>query len=157
MASKPPSHPVDLEQLERLLWILTALFFTGAAITLVGELVGWWQDAGEIALTILTVGGVFVGVAALGTGATRTQAHGLETQLGTIQGTLGGMDRTLGGMDHKLGGMDHKLEKLDGIEAALVQEDGMLDRLDVVQVHLDAQTGVMDRQLSILAEIRDRL
>lgn len=57
MPSKPPSHPVGLEQLERLLWSLTALFFTGAAITLVGELVGWWQDAGEVALTILTVGG----------------------------------------------------------------------------------------------------
>lgn len=63
------------------------------------------------------------------------------------------MDRTLGGMDHKL----EKLDKLDGIEAALVGQDGMLDRLDMVQVHLDAQTGVVDRQLSILAEIRDRL
>lgn len=111
---------------------LAALGFAMAILGIVGEILGWWNDTGEILVTVGTLVGLLVSGGAFIYGAGRDQVTDVKQAV---------LDN-----GRTLTSVDGKLENLD-----------KLDDLDVVQAKLDTQTGVLGRQLSVLETIRDRL
>lgn len=109
---------LTFEQWQRLGWTLTALFFLMAVLGLVGEILGWWNDTGEILITVGAIASIFLGVATLFGGAGRGQVAGVQAAV-EVNG-------------FKLDSVDTKLDKLE-----------KLDDLDRIQFELDEQTGVL--------------
>lgn len=140
MAGRHPSEPVDLDDLERLLIRLSILGFSLAGLGLLGEVLGWWNDTGELLLSGGTLLGIATAVLAL-----------------VINATKGQVRRVADGVASNGSKLDTVNGKLDSMGNQLDSMDSKLDKLDVIQVELDRQTGVMDRQLAVLGEIRDRL
>ena len=138
---------MDLDRLFRLVVTIAVLFWVAAILILVGEVRGWWNDAGEVGLTIVSGGGLLFTLAGLFLGATRGQAR---LVFATVVDNAKGVDRA-----------NSMLERIDeGVRDAngkLDLANIKLDQLDAIQFELDRQTGVMDRQLGVLVAIRDRL
>jgi hypothetical protein len=126
----------DPETATRVGWILTAMLFLLGVVSIAGELLGWWNDLGEIGALVGTLGSLVVGVATYQHGADRAQVK-------AVHEAVRGNGETLASLDEKA---DLQLDKLDE-----------LDELDRIQVELDRQTDVLDRQVEILGEIRDGL
>ncbi len=141
MVADPPSENVSLDRLYRLMILLSILGFSIAALGLVGELLGWWNDIGEWSMAVGMFLGVLTAVIAVMIGSTRGQARRIADAVldnnGKLDEANGKLDRT----NEQLFHIDGKLEKLD--------------TLDVIQVNLDHQTGVMGRQVQLLTAIRD--
>lgn len=130
---------MDPDRAQRLLKTVTIVSFAIAFVTLVGELAGWWNDLGELLLTITTVVGALGGSATVVVGSS-------EEQVRNVHSAVLANGRKL-----------DKLDKLDAIEDALIEGDGRVSKLDLVQAELDQQTGALDRQVSLLRDIRDSL
>ncbi len=131
---------------ERALLISKLVMWAGillGILAIVGELLGWWNDVGELMLTAATVLGAIGGLTALIIGSSSDQVHTVHHAVQENGATLRSVDGRLQSVDRKLGSVDGKL--------------GKLDELDVIQAELDQQTGAMDRQLEVLGQIRDRL
>lgn len=75
MPPERESEPMDLDDVERICWwgagISWFIFFS----VLIGEIVGWWNDAGEVALTIVGPIGSLLAVIALLVAATKGQVR----------------------------------------------------------------------------------
>lgn len=128
---------------EKALLITRGMMVAGlllAIVAIVGEVLGWWNDVGEVMLAVATVFGTLGGVASLIIGSSSEEVRRVHRAV-VDNGT------TLGSVDTRLDSVDGKLDSMDG----------KLDELDTIQVELDQQTGVLDRQVALLAEIRDRL
>lgn len=133
---------MDADRAQRILKAITVVSFAIALVALLGELRGWWNDLGEIAITVATIVGALGGVATVLVGSTSDEVRSVGREI-----------RSVGEAVDRNGG------KLDAIGDALVEdtENGRVSRLDVVQAELDHQTGALDRQVSLLREIRDQL
>ncbi len=137
-------YRLDTETVERIGWILSAVFFLIAIVSAIGEIagwvepisraaehvglgqiVGWWNDVGEVGMTVGTLGGLFLTFTTLIRGADSTEVRAVHDAVESN---------------------GDKLDKLDSIDAKL----GKLDDLDRVQLELDKQTGVLE-------DIRDLL
>lgn len=112
MPSRGPSQGVRFETatVQRILLVLAVLFFSMAIVGIVGEIRGWWNDVDEVLTIVGTLGGLFVGTAALTTGAS-------ESQVATVHQAV---------VDN--GGKLEKLDKLDVIQHELDRQTGVLDR-----------------------------
>ncbi len=110
-----------------------------------GQMLGWWNDVGEVIVTIGAIIGVLMTTGSLLLGSGRKQVDRMDRRLVSVHGAVLDNGRTLTSVDGKLDKLE-QLEKLD-----------QLDDLDVVQAGLDAQTGVLGVQLGVLEQIRDRL
>lgn len=123
MPGEPPSgrvpYRLDTETVERIGWILSAVFFLIAIVSAIGEVLGWWNDVGEVGMTVGTLGGLFLTFTTLMRGADSTEVRAVH---GAVESN------------------GAKLDKLDSIDAKL----GKLDDLDRVQLELDKQTGVLE-------------
>lgn len=142
MPARDLSPVVEFETatVQRIFLVLMVIFFGMAILGIVGEILGWWNDIGEVLTIVGTIGGLFVGAATMSTGAS-------EKHLNEVQAAV--LDN---GTQLKKNGT-----QLEENGATLGTIDGKLDKLDKVQVELDRQTGVLDEQLSVLTEVRDRL
>lgn len=120
MPSRDEHDAMDLEVdpvlMERLFLLGALLFFAMAILGLVGEVLGWWNDTGELLVSIGTIGGLV-----LTTGFGFASAG--RRQVSTVHDAVLDNGKTLVSVDGKL-------DKLDG--------------LDRVQVQLDQQTGVLE-------------
>lgn len=172
MPARDPRPRVDLDRLERLMWLLSALGLLMVVIGLVGEYRGWWNDAGEVLVSFGTVASVATGVIALLINATKGQvervADGVEANgekldrqtemLGGHGGKLDRQTQTLEGHGEKLDRQTQTLEgygeKLDRQTQAL---EGYGETLEGHGEKLDTLHEDMEDQTRILAEIRDRL
>lgn len=137
---------------ERALLISKILMVGGALLFLLGllgELLGWWNDVGEILMRAGTGAGTLGGLATLVIGSSSEEVQAVHEAVEDNGETLDSVDDKLADVDVKLGSVDGKTDKLDKLDK--------LDELDVIQAELDAQTGALDRQLEVLGEIRDRL
>lgn len=137
METKHESGAVD--SFDRLYYgslVFAGLCLLGAAFLVVGEVLDWWNDAGELGITVLTVLGTLIAVLAFFFGAGRGQVAGVAVGVGRVE-------TRLTSMDGKLTSMDGKLDKLD--------------ELDVIEAQLNFQSGALERQVAILTQIRDRL
>lgn len=159
MSMKGPWQPgmsIDIDPItwERIFLVGSIVSFLIAGFAFLGELLGWWNDLGEIAMTTGTVSGV---VLAIGFGlgnASRRQADSIHETVADNGGTLASVDGKLDSVDGKLDtldSMDNKLDKLDTMDGKLDK----LDDLDRIQLQLDKQTGVLDDQLDVLKEISE--
>lgn len=134
---------------EKALLITRGMMVAGlllAIVAIVGELLGWWNDVGEILLAIATIVGTLGGVASLIIGSSSEEVRTVHETVQENGATL----RSVDGKLDKLDAIDEDLDKLDKLDA-------IDDDLDKVQVQLDTQTGVLGRQVDLLTEIRDRI
>lgn len=120
------------DQLMRLSWILAAFFFGMAILGVVGEVLGWWNDVGEVLVTVGTLAGVGVtlGVAYYGAG----------------RGQLTAVRETVQGNNERL--QDNN-EVLHDNNEVLRESNDKLDKLEKLQQ--------LDRQVELLQDIREGL
>lgn len=123
-----PIEP-EPETVTRIGWTLTIVLFIVGVVSLLGEILGWWNDLGEIGTTVGVLGSTLIGYATLKYGADRSQVS-------AVHEAVEGNGKTLKSLDRKA---DKQIEKLD-----------KLDDLDRIQLELDQQTGVLE-------DIRDLL
>ncbi len=102
---------LTFEQWQRLGWTLTALFFLMAIVGLIGEIVGWWNDVGELSMTIGAIAGLLIGIATLFAGAGRSQVAGVQAAVEANGFKLDKLD---------------KLDDLDRIQFELDEQTGVL-------------------------------
>ncbi len=70
---------MDLDQLERLFWWGAGICFLIVAVLIVGEVREWWNDAGEVGLTIAGLVGSLLAAIALLINATKGQVRNVAT------------------------------------------------------------------------------
>lgn len=147
---------MDADRAQRILKAIMVVSFAIALVALVGELRGWWNEIGEISITVATTVGSLAGIGTLLVGATSDEVRSVGDDVRSVGDDV----RSVGyAVETVRSAVDANGAKLDGIETALVEEreDGHVSKLDIVQTELDHQTGALDRQVSLLAEIRDRM
>lgn len=107
---------------QRLSWILAILFFGMAILGIVGELLGWWNDIGEVLTIVGTIGGLIVSWAALSAGATEQQVDRVHAAV----------------VDN-----GEQLEKLDELDAIQLELDRQTDVLgEQLSVLTDIRDGI---------------
>ncbi len=146
--SPMPWYEPEMDTVLKITWGMAILGWLMALLGIVGELLGWWNDVGEVIVTIGTIIGLLMTAGSLLLGSGRKQVDRMDRRLVSVHGAVLDNGRTMTSVDGKLDKLDalEQLEKLD-----------QLDDLDVVQARLDAQTGVLGVQLGVLEQIRDRL
>lgn len=107
MQDDPPSDGMKLRTstFQRLSLVVALLLFAMAILGIVGEILGWWNDVGEILTTVGTLGGLLVAWSALATGSTEEQVDRVHQAV----------------VDN-----GKKLDKLDGIQLELDRQTGVL-------------------------------
>lgn len=119
MPDPPEGVRFETATVQRILLVLAVVFFSMAIVGIVGEIRGWWNDVGEVLTIVGTLGGLFVGTAALTTGAS-------EAQVATVHEAVVDNGEKL-----------EQLDKLDVIQHELDQQTGVLDRqLAVLEAEL---------------------
>lgn len=93
---------------QRLSLVVALLLFAMAILGIVGEVLGWWNEVGEILTTVGTLGGLLVAWSALATGSTEEQVDRVHQAV----------------VDN--GAKLEKLDKLDGIQLELDRQTGVL-------------------------------
>lgn len=134
---------MDPDRAYRLSIGLTIFFFLVAIVGIIGALLDWWNEVGEVIITVGTLAGTIGAFVSIGIGSSRDQVQTVHAAVHAKGSTLGSMDGKLDSVDGKLESVDTKLDKLED--------------LDTIQAELDHQTGVLDTQVSRLTQIRDRL
>lgn len=109
---------------QRISFVLAILFFGMAILGIVGEVLGWWNDIGEVLTIVGTLGGLLVAWTALAAGSTEEQVDRVHRAV---------VDN--GEQLEKLG----DLEKLDVIQLELDRQT------DVLGEQLSVLTQVRDR------------
>lgn len=115
----------DPTTVQRSFLILAALFFAMAILGLVGEVLGWWNDAGEVMVTVGTLGGLILTAATYTTGTTEdkvARVHGAVVDNGRKLDKLeklDGLDRIQGELDRQTGVMDRQVQLLGQIRDRL--------------------------------------
>lgn len=131
MRRAPAIGPMETERALLIAKTMMWAGIIGALLTLLGEFLGWWNEAGEVALTITTIVGAVGGIGVIVIGSSSREVQSVH--------------RALEANGETLGSVDGRLESVDG----------KLDDLDVIQAELDEQTGAMERQIRVLEQIRD--
>lgn len=146
--SPMPWYEPEMNTVLKITWGMAILGWLMALLGIVGELLGWWNDVGEVIVTIGTIIGLLMTTGSLLLGSGRKQVDRMDRRLVSVHGAVLDNGRTMTSVDGKLDKLD-ELEQLEQLKK--------LDDLDVVQARLDAQTGVLGVQLGVLEQIRDRL
>lgn len=140
----------DPETATRVGWILTALLFLLGAVSIAGELLGWWNDLGEIGAIVGTLGSLVVGVATYQHGADRSQVQAVH---GSVEANGATLRRLEGKADEQLVQLS-KLDQLDRLDR--LEELEKLDQLDELARLETLQVG-QGEQTAVLEDIRDHL
>lgn len=148
--SPVPWYEPDMDTVLKITWGTAILGWLMVLIGIVGELLGWWNDLGEVIVTIGSILGILLTTGSLLLGAGRKQVGQMDGRLRAVHGAVTDNGRTMTSVDRRLISVDRRLISVDG-------KLDKLESLDVVQAKLDAQTGVLGVQLSVLEQIRDRL
>lgn len=75
MPEEEASRAVDLDQLERYLWWAAGIGWALFLLIVAGEVRGWWNDAGEVAATIVSILAGLLTVVAVLVNATKSQVR----------------------------------------------------------------------------------
>lgn len=137
MCDGDESGIVDLDRLERIFWWAAGVCWVLVAVIVLGEVQGWWNDAGEVAGMVTTIFAGLLTVIALLINATKAQAR-------SVRRGVSGNGRRLG-MIHE--GIRILHEDNDALQQGQARMHQGLERL-----HQDNE-----RQTEILVQIRDRL
>lgn len=123
MRDQGPSQGVKFKTatVQKIFFVLAILFFGMAILGIVGELLGWWNDIGEVLTIIGTLGGLMLSGAGLSTGASEEQVSRVHQAV----------------VDN--GEQLEKLDNLDAIQLELDRQTGVLGE------QLSVLTDVRDR------------
>lgn len=99
--------------------VLAILFFGMAILGIVGEILGWWNDVGELLTTIGTIGGLIVSGTAVTTGATEEQVSRVHEAVVDNGEQLEELDRIQLELDRQTGVLDEQLSVLTQIRDGL--------------------------------------
>lgn len=116
MAAQRVIFTVDLDRLYFLMKATTIACFVGLAVILLGELLGWWNDWGQVGTVALSVIGVLLGFLTILFGATRPQ---LAVAVGGILESNRKHDITNSKLDQANGKLDQANGKLDDVVSVL--------------------------------------
>lgn len=165
MPREPESDTMDLDTLERYLWWAAAIGWTITFGFILGELRGWWNDAGEIGATVGSILSGLLTVVAILLNATKGQVSAIRRgvtdngrRLGLIHEGVRGVNEGLGGVNEGLGDVNEGLggvnESVRNVEEGVRALDERLGGVEegVRQLHEDNE-----RQTDVLEQIRDRL
>lgn len=94
-----------------------------------GQMLGWWNDIGEVLATVGSIAGILLGTVSILANASQSQVAGVAEGVEDVAQGVEQANETLDEQNEKLA----KLDKLDAIDAGL------------------------DRQTDLLTQIRDRL
>ena len=171
MRVRIPQFIVDLNRLERLLWLLAAVGLGLALLGVAGERAGWWNDVGELLITFGTVASVATGVLALLINATKDQvravANGVTSngaKLDQIRDSHGAkLDEIRDSHGAKLDEIREshgaKLDEIRDSHGAKLDRNGA--KLDRIHEDLGGMREDVNRHLEnqhdVLVQIRDRL
>jgi hypothetical protein len=145
MRPRTPTFDVDLDRLERLLWLLAAIGLGLALLGVAGEYAGWWNDVGELLISFGTVASVATGVLALLINATKDQVRAVADTVASNGTKLDRIRESHG-------------EKLDRIQESHGEKlDRIHDDLGSVSDDLDEVNRHLENQHEVLVQIRDRL
>lgn len=110
------------DQLIRISWILAAFFFGMAILGAVGEVLGWWNDVGEVLVTVGSLAGLFVtvGVAYYSAG---------RDQVAAVRETVQDNNEILEDNNEVLSESNEKLDKLEHLDRQVELLQGIRDRL----------------------------
>lgn len=125
----------DMDTALRLTWLTAGLFFLLFLVSLIGELLGWWNLIGEIGMGVGAAVSILLTLIGVLAGAGRQQVDAVGDDVR--------------GVRYAVLANGVRLQKLDKLDK--------LDDLDRVQAELDAQTGVLGEQLTVLSAIREKL
>lgn len=89
---------VDLARLVRVLALLSVLSFGVAALGVVGEVLGWWNELGEALAAAGTAGGVLLGVIAFFVNTTKGQVSLVVVGVAEANRKLDQANERLGGI-----------------------------------------------------------
>lgn len=162
MAAKDPEPRVDLDQLERLLWLMSALGVLMVALGLIGELRGWWNDVGEVLVAFGTVASVATAIVALLINATKAQVRRASAGIEANGGKLDRIYEDHGAqLEENRAQAEANGQKLDEQTEMLGSQSEKLDEqtemLDSHGEKLDQLHEDMTQQHDVLVQIRDRL
>lgn len=94
---------------QRIFVVGAILFFLMAVAGIVGEILGWWNDVGEIVTIVGTLGSLMLGSGALSTGASQEQVSSVHRavvdngrKLDTLDVIQHELDRQTGVLDEQL-------------------------------------------------------
>lgn len=159
----------------RIGWISAALGFLIAIASGIGEALGWWDLLGGRGMTVGSLLGIVATFTTLSFTAGRDQVTAVRETIESVDEGMTSVEEGIASVEEGIATVDETTARnnqilqannetlvdaavtLDGIEDALVQQDGETSKLDVVQAELDRQTGVLGRQVELLAWIRDGL
>jgi len=149
MRVRIPQFIVDLNRLERLLWLLAAVGLGLALLGVAGERAGWWNDVGELLITFGTVASVATGVLALLINATKDQVRAVANGVTSNGAKLDQIRESHGA----------KLDEIRDSHGAKLDRNGA--KLDRIHEDLGGMREDVNRHLEnqhdVLVQIRDRL
>lgn len=131
----------------RVLIALMVIGFGMAALGLIGEILGWWNDVGQILMTVGTVVGAGAGLVELVGGASEATVEAVREDLGTVDEAVGEVHGAVGDVHEAVGDVEGAV---GDVQAAVGGVGEKLGTLDAIEVELDTQT-------SVLEDIRDGL
>ena len=149
---------MDLDRLERLLYLGAAVSFAILIVAQVGEHPRWWNDIGELGTLFGTVAGVLLAALAFLLSATKDQVRAVGTGIGAANAKLDGALGQLGAANAKL---DAALGQLGGVNAkldlSLAQHTETNRKLDLSLAQHAETNQRLEAMTGILVQIRDRL
>lgn len=103
----------------RVLIALMVLGFGMAILGAVGEVLGWWNDIGEVLMTVGTILGALTGVMALLGGASEATIQSLRNDVGDVHDAVIGNGEKLGTLDAIEVELDTQTSVLEDIRDSL--------------------------------------
>lgn len=122
----------------------TIVFFAMALVGFVGELLGWWNDVGEVLMGVGTAGGALLGGATLVVGSSRSQ---VEATREAVESTRNAVESTRDAVESTRDAVGSTKDAVGSTREAVESNGAKLDSVD----------AELSQQTRILAEIRDRL
>ena len=141
----------SVDRVHLFLKLFTAGGFALLGLAIVGELLGWWNDLGELLALIGGIAGAVGLPVTLMYGATKAQADALA---GTLEGHTGILHEHAGILDQHTGILQQHTGILHEHTGILHQHTGILQEHGAL---LREQTSLLRGQIALLADIRDRL
>jgi vacuolar-type H+-ATPase subunit I/STV1 len=160
MRVRIPQFIVDLNRLERLLWLLAAVGLGLALLGVAGERASWWNDVGELLITFGTVASVATGVLALLINATKDQVRAVANGVTSHGAKLDEIRDSHGAkLDQIRESHGAKLDEIRDSHGAKLDRNGA--KLDRIHEDLGGMREDVNRHLEnqhdVLVQIRDRL
>lgn len=122
MPSEDTEDTMGWETAQRIFRIGMILSFLVAALGILSEFLGWWNDTGEVLATVGSLSGLVLGTISVLANASQSQVAGVAE---SVEGVADGVERA----NETLEAIDDDLDKLDDIDAGLDRQTDLLTQI----------------------------